>query len=90
LKIVGVEILVMKCCTVRIMGLEKTIHIQLRHPAHRYCCGKKSGRVKWPTPLAGISRIKCSKKNLFGRNGGHGTHGRPRSRDLEGFIINLM
>jgi hypothetical protein len=72
------------------MGLEKTIHVQLRHPAHSYSCGKKSERVRWPTPVAGTSEIKYSKKKiLFGRNGGDRTIGRPRSRRLDGFIINL-
>jgi len=44
------------------MGLENTIHIQLRHPAHSYSCCKKSERVRWPKPVAGISEIKYSKK----------------------------
>jgi hypothetical protein len=45
LKRVGDEIFVMKWCTICFMGLEKTIHVQLRHPAHSYSCGK-SERVR--------------------------------------------
>jgi len=72
------------------MELEKTIHIQLRHPAHSYGCGMKSERVRWATPVAGIREIKYSKNILFGRNGGDRMHGRPRSRGLDRFIINVM
>jgi len=72
------------------MGLENTIHLQLRHPAHSCSCGKKSERVRWPTPVAGISEIKYSKNITFGRNGKNRTHGRPTSRGLDGFIISLM
>jgi hypothetical protein len=72
------------------MGLKKTIHIQLRNPAHSYSCGKKSERVRWPIPVAGVNEIKYSKKILFRRNGRDRTHGRPISRGLDGFIINLM
>jgi hypothetical protein len=52
------------------MGLEKTTHIQLRHPTHSSIFGKKSKRVRWPTPVAGISEITYKQNILSERNGG--------------------
>jgi hypothetical protein len=72
------------------MGLEKTIHTELRQTAHSYICGKKSKTVRWPTPVAGISEITYKQKILSGRTGGDRTLGRPRSRGLDGFIIHLV